>query len=491
MPPIVATCITLAFVGYLFRRDFRERPNVTAALWLPFLWITISGARFVSEWAAIFGLNWGGVSEQEGSPLDAVFFFGIIVLGVYVLHQRQVNWLAFMQQNRWVAIYLLYCLAAVLWSDFPMIAIKRWIKLFGQPVMVLVLLTEPDPMESLTRLLKRCAFVFIPVSILFIKYYPPLGRSFDTWSGLPMNTGITTNKNVLGCDLFILGLFFLWHFLRVRRLEPGTARRDELRLCLLFFAMIGWLFHMANSATSLGVLVLAAALMLILGNDFVNRRRLGTYLVAGVVVFAVAEVFFGIHNYAIQALGRHSSLTGRTEIWQILLNWDINPLLGDGFESFWLGDHIARIAAMVPGLVINEAHNGYLETYLNLGLLGVGITLAMLLATYLKARRALLDDFDFGRFRLAYLAAFIFYNWTEAAFRTHCFPFFMFFLVAIDYRTSRMGDDSNVILLNLEPDEAAAAGVLKNDMSANGSMGLHENPNNPGGKSPLEIVACT
>jgi hypothetical protein len=25
------------------------------------------------------------------------------------------------------------------------------------------------------------------------------------------------------------------------------------------------------------------------------------------------------------------------------------------------------------------------------------------------------------------------YNWTEAAFRTHAFPFFVFFLIAIDY----------------------------------------------------------
>ncbi len=449
MPPIVATCIYLSVVVYLFRRDFREKPNVTAALWLPFFWITISGSRFISEWLAIFGLNWGGASVEEGSPLDALFFFGIISLGLYVLHRRQVNWSLFIRNNRWVTIYLLYCLVAITWSDFPFVAFKRWIKLFGQPIMVLVLLTEPDPMESFTRLLKRFAYVLVPVSILFVKYYPAFGRAFDTWSGLPMNIGITTNKNVLGCDCFILGLFFIWHFLRVRRLEKSVARRNELRLCLFFFVTIGWLLKMANSSTSLGVLVLAAALMLLVGCDFVDRRRLGTYLAGFAVIGGLAEMLFGIHDLAIEALGRNSTLTGRTDIWQILLHWDINPLLGDGFESFWLGDHVAKIAAMEPGLVINEAHNGYLETYLNLGLLGLGITLALLMATYFKAHRALIEDFDFGRFRLAYLAAFIVYNWTEAVFRTHCFPFFMFFLVAIDYRSSRQTEPAAV---SLEPD---------------------------------------
>ena len=434
MPSILALMICLAFVAWLFRRDFRERPHVTAALWLPFFWVMISGARFTSEWLAIFGLNWGGTSVEEGSPVDAAVFFVLIAAGLYVLFRRQVSLAEFMRNNRWVTIYLVYCLLAVLWSDFSsFIAFKRWIKLFGQPVMVLVLLTEPDPAEALTRLLKRCAYVVVPVSILFIKYFPELGHAYDTWTGLQMNTGITTNKNTLGCDCFILGFFFIWHFLRVRQHDKSTARRNELVLCLFFIVMIGWLLHKAHSSTSLGALVLAIATMLFVGLNFVNRRQIGIYLAVGAVACALAEVFFGIHNYAIQALGRDTTLTGRTDIWEILWKWDINPLIGVGYESFWLGDRVDKLGELLPGLILNEAHNGYLETYLNLGLLGVCITIALLMATYFKAHRALLDDFDFGRFRLAYLAAFIVYNWTEAAFRTHAFPFFMFFLVAIDY----------------------------------------------------------
>ena len=395
--------------------------------------MVISAGRFFSDWLGIFGLNVGGTSAQEGSPVDAIIFFILLAGGLRVLHQRRVNWGEFMQRNRWVTIYLLYCLLAIVWSDYPLVGLKRWTKLAGQPIMVLILLTEPDPMESFTRLMKRCAYVLIPISILFIKYYPEFGRAYDTWSGQPMNTGITTNKNALGCDCFILGMFYVWHFMRVWQTEKGPVRKRELILCGIFLLLIGWLLFMAHSSTSIGGFIIALVVMFFVGLKFLDLRRMGFYLVTIAVVLVLAEVFFGIHDLAIGALGRDKTLTGRTEIWQMLLNWDLNPVLGVGFESFWMDERVEKISKMFHGLRVNEAHNGYLETYINLGLLGVFITLALILATFAKAQRALLTDFSFGRFRIAYLIAFIIYNWTEAAFRTHCFPFFIFFLVAIDY----------------------------------------------------------
>jgi len=435
LPSNLALVLYLGFTVWLFRRDLRERPNVTSALWLPFFWVFISGTRFVSAWLTMFGLNLGGVSVEEGSPLDAVVFAVLILAGLRVLYLRRVRWSEFIRQNPVVALYLAYCLVAVLWSDYPFVGMKRWVKLFGQPVMVLILLTEPDPMEALTRLMKRCAFLIIPLSILFIKYYPQWATCYDQWTGGRTNTGIATDKNMLGFDCFVLGFFYVWHFLRVRRWEPGLARRMELSLCLVLGVGIVWLLHSAHSSTPIGSLILALAAFGFVGFRFVDRRHLGFYLAAMAVMLGVLEFAFDLHKYAIMALGRDTTLTGRTEIWQVLLNWDINPALGVGFESFWLGEERqSKLQQFFPGLNLNEAHNGYLETYLNLGLVGLVITLLMLGAAYFKIRRALLTDFEFGRFRLGYLAAFVVYNWTEAAFRTHCVPFFLFFLVAIDYQ---------------------------------------------------------
>jgi hypothetical protein len=59
--------------------------------------------------------------------------------------------------------------------------------------------------------------------------------------------------------------------------------------------------------------------------------------------------------------------------------------------------------------------------------------LGLLVATYRKASRDLLRNFEMGRFRLGFLAALIVYNWTKAGFKTTGFVFFAFYLIAIDY----------------------------------------------------------
>lgn len=439
MPPSLALLLTLVFIVFLFARDFRERANVTSALWLPFFWVIIGpGSRFLSQWLDIFGFQVGGFAVEDGSPIDGTFYFFLIAIGMGVLHNRRVSILEFVRNNRWLSFYLAYCFLAIVWSDFPFVSLKRWIKLLGDPVMALVILTEPEPIEGFTRLIKRCAYVMFPVSILFIKYFPDLGRTFDVWTGQPSNTGIATNKNELGFDCWIIGATLFWHFLQVFQREQGRAKRDELLLCGGLLGMDLWLLHMANSATSLMAFVLSLAVILFLGFNWVSKQRVGGYIFSGVGICLVAGFGFGLFDNVIHLLGRNDTLTGRTDIWRTLWNWNINPIVGTGFESFWLGQRREDAQQILPFL--NEAHNGYLETYLNLGYIGVVITLAMILATYAKSRRALLSDFEFGRFRLSYLVSFVFYNWTEAAFRLNAFPFFLFFLVAIDYPKRRVAE---------------------------------------------------
>ena len=81
----------------------------------------------------------------------------------------------------------------------------------------------------------------------------------------------------------------------------------------------------------------------------------------------------------------------------------------------------------------NEAHNGYLETYLNLGLIGLFILVGWIVATFRKSRLEFLGNFEFGRFRLSYFAAAVIYNWTESGFRSLHPIWFVFFIIAMDY----------------------------------------------------------
>src|SRR5438477_4929082 len=109
-PPTVALFFTVAFMVFLFRRDIREKPDVSGALWLPLLWLVITCSRGFSQWLNIFGLPVAGAtSVEEGSPVDAWFIFVLIVAGFCVLSKRQVRLSEVVRNNGWLIALLLYC----------------------------------------------------------------------------------------------------------------------------------------------------------------------------------------------------------------------------------------------------------------------------------------------------------------------------------------------------------------------------------------------
>jgi exopolysaccharide production protein ExoQ len=434
LPPVVGLWLTFGFIFFLFRRERREKTSVSGALWIPLIWVLITGSRFVSQWLSLGSAGTGPV--DEGSPIDAAVFFSLIVGGLYVLNQRRVSLSEFAKYNRWLIIFLLYCLVAVLWSDFPFVAFKRWIKILGHPIMALLVLTEPDPKEAVRRLLKRSAYVLVPLSICFIKFYPEYGRAFSFWDGEAWNTGVSQNKNGLGCDCMILGLFFFWNTLQAFQIKNRKARRSELLLSVGFLAMVWWLLSQASSATSLTAMLVGWFTIGLVGLGVVNRRFIGTYLVIGILVFAVLDPIFGIYANVIKSLGRNLTLTDRTDLWREVFRLQNNPIFGLGFESFWLGERLQALWKEFPWRPI-QAHNGYIETYLNLGIVGVALLVGQIIGTFGKIRLDLLKRFQFAQFRLGFLFAIAVFNYTEAAFVNTSLVWTIFFLIAVDYPRSR------------------------------------------------------
>ena len=296
----------------------RERPNVTGALWIPLVWILIISSRFTSEWLNLFGLHFGAASLEEGSPLDASVYFALIAAGLYILRKRRVQLSEIIRNNQWLAIFFVYCFLAIFWSDFPFVAFKRWIKVLGHPIMALIVLTEPDPVDAVTRLMKRCAYVVVPISILFIKYYPQWGRGFSYWTGEAYNTGITTNKNELGADCLILGYFFFWHLLQTWNADKSKNRRNELILAAGLLIMIWWLLSMAHSSTSLVSLFIGGLIAVVLGLRFVNKRLIGTYLIGRRAPLGCRRDRVWDLRTTIQFLGKDPTLTDRTILWSDL-----------------------------------------------------------------------------------------------------------------------------------------------------------------------------
>jgi len=110
------------------------------------------------------------------------------------------------------------------------------------------------------------------------------------------------------------------------------------------------------------------------------------------------------------------TFTGRTDIWREVLRVPINPIIGAGYCNFWQperGESVSRALGFF--FTIKEAHDGYLEVYLNSGLIGLGFIGVLLLGTARRIINGLETSDSFEIFRLAVLVGAMLYNITESA----------------------------------------------------------------------------
>lgn len=449
MPPPLALLLTVAFIGFLFWQDSRQNVNTGGALWLPLLWMLIIGSRFVSQWLNISEPA-NAAEIEDGSPIDRIVFLGLILGGLYVLGRRQVRLGEIFRNNRWLSIYFIYCLVSIVWSDFPFVAFKRWVKILGHPIMALIVLTEPDFEEACSRLMKRTAFVLIPLSVVFVKYFPELGRGYSEWTGQAFYTGVTTNKNALGYLCMVFGFYFVWQLLKALTTNRSQARLTDLVIPVGFLSMILWLMILIDAKTALVTFLASSLTAFVLGMQVVVKRYIEFYLLTLVAVAVCAEVFFGAYSGTISLLGRDPTLTDRTYVWNDVLSMDTDPILGTGFESFWLGERLEKLWAKYWWRP-NQAHNGYIETYLNLGIVGVLLLVALIVDTFRKIKWELVDHLELGRFRLSLLLAILLFNYTDATFKALHPLLFIFYLIAMDY--PRPGTEPSENLIEAEYDD--------------------------------------
>jgi exopolysaccharide production protein ExoQ len=436
-----ALLICAAGTTGLFYLDRDRSVQPSKALWLPVIWLLIVGSRPVSAWLGIL-LGSGPIdapavvvggnlnAELDGSPVDAFVFMVLLAASIAVLLRRWRRTRGLLKANLPILIYFTYCLLSIFWSPFPEVAFKRWTKGVGDLAMVLVVLTDTEPVAALRHLFSRAGFVLLPASILLIRY-SAIGRSF-TPDGSPMNTGVADNKNTLGLIAFVITLGATWSFLSVPRTkrEPDRARHLVARGSLVAFGVA--VLAMAHSATSDACFILGAALIFMTYLPFIRRRPGRVHALTLVILLCGGmTMLVGGETGVVNALGRDTTLTGRTEIWQDVIPMCPNPVVGAGFESFWSG-YGANVH--VPGLskymTLNEAHNGYIEVYLNLGWVGVGLIVLILISGYRRACAAFQRSPEIGSLMLVYIATAAIYSITEAGFRILT-PSWIFLLLAV------------------------------------------------------------
>lgn len=436
MPPSLALLVWAILLVGLLCCDPARVPRTSSALWIPVIWIFIAGSRLPDQW---LGGNVGTSlqSVEQGNFVDRSVFFALIVLAIFVLVSRSFKWGDFFARNAFLSAFILFALLSVFWSDFPIIALKRWFRDLGNYLVILVVLSDLHPLDAIRTVLRRVSYLLIPLSIVLDKYFPGLSRSFDVWTGVGYYAGVTTGKNLLGLDALVSGLFFLWDILA--RWSDRKERRTKwiIRLNFAFLIMSLSLLKTADSTTCKVCMLLGSLVIVAVHTKFFTRHRglLKALIPASFLSYAILALGFGMSADLAEAVGKDPTLTDRTIIWKTVLGLHTNFLLGTGYESFWMGSRLKAVWRVMPG--INEAHNGYLEVYLNLGLIGLLLLCGFLISSYRTICKRLEPFSSLASLSLGLWIVMLFFCVTEAGFRSgFIWDVFLLMSVALTAKTA-------------------------------------------------------
>ncbi len=209
MPSFVAFLMWLALILGLLWFDSADGTKISLALWVPIISMFITGSRTPAQWLdGQVGMS--ARAFEDGNPLDRTISSALILLSIGILTSRSFNWGRFFTRNLALTSFISFALLSVLWSDFPAVTFKRWFRDFGNYLVILVILTDPRPVEAVRVVLRRLGYLLIPLSILLIKYYSELGKHYSFWTGTAEFVGAATSKNMLGLICLISGVFFFW-----------------------------------------------------------------------------------------------------------------------------------------------------------------------------------------------------------------------------------------------------------------------------------------
>ncbi len=440
MPPKVALLLCCLFCLYVFRKDAKWHPALSPALWLPTLWIWRCASRSLGAWVS------GGDPEAAADVgwYDPAFLLCCTILGWVVLLRRKINWSDIMRSNIWLLIFFAFMAVSILWAPDAFVTTKRWVRAFGDLTMALVVASNPrGQLEGIITVLRRCGYLLVPFSIVLAKYFPDLGRAHakhwasDDW------IGVAVQKNNLGMLCMIAGIWLMWEFWNLHKSSEFLPTR-ELKLkrivLLLYALMTAYLFNgggVSRSMTSIVALVLGIIIFWQLSvwrtNPVTFRRRVVFAVGAWLVLEPGCQAVFGqpFDVVLLGMLGRDPTLTGRSELWHDCLQIGMqHPILGAGYMGFWTDDNIIQIAINNTNAP-TEAHSGYLEIFLNLGIVGLVLFLPVIISALAGAWRLMRTHFEYGRFCVTLLLVMLIHNFTESGFpRATYLTWFVFLLVA-------------------------------------------------------------
>lgn len=307
-------------------------------------------------------------------------------------------------KERWTLVLCLWVAASTLWSVGPIESLRHSLALVGTSLAGLYIGMRFEPKQQLKMLALVIGLGAI-ASLAAGLLVPGVGITPDgAWQG------VYYPKNSLGRIMSLGALCFAL-------LALGQRRNRVVRGCMFFLCCA--LLLLSRSATAVVVCVLMFGLIPFRRILYLRTRPLiGAMIAGGVVATAIVLWTVDHLDQILDSLGRTATLTGRIPLWGIVIKEIAErPLQGYGFSAFftsWEGERVSDSVAW--DVAVPNAHNGFLEVWLGIGLIGLALLAIGMGRSFLFALRRARAHGEFDQsWPLILLVFIVMYNLTETS----------------------------------------------------------------------------
>ncbi len=328
-------------------------------------------------------------------------FYGITFALIALRWKRFVHGLL---AGKWALAVSVLAVVSTIWSNDPSITVRRSLVLMGTTLFGVYFGSNFDLGEQV-RILAKTFGIIVVLSFYFALLMPQYGINHDIHGG--SWTGVFTQKNLLGRAMIVAVVAFL---------SAKKIVRWPVRWAL--FVGAACLLLLSDSRTS--QLVLIAMLLLAPIYRLIRSKGMTvvipTSLAFGMAIVAITAIAATNADSLLLVMGRNPTLTGRTEIWKAIWHAITKQiLLGYGFDGFWGGIRGKSADVILTlGWVAKHSHNGFLDIWLDLGVVGLGVFLAGYFNALWRAVHLLRQHAGPGAYwPIHYLAFMLLYHLTE------------------------------------------------------------------------------
>jgi len=323
----------------------------------------------------------------EKTVYEMALWVLLTVLFLWIAHDRSIfrKMLSAWGKNWFILIFIMFALVSIVWSSNTIASIYKGISLVGCSVIA----AYTGLAYSNKSLFRGFWWFFIFVTIASYAtalFFPAIG----THIGYPYYgawRGIFWSKNYMGPIVAFGSLVFLFH------IYLSWKKILALLVNILFYLLTALLVFLSKCASAL-ILMVILNLGFLLVLAWVKWKKLinKSHYIIGAIVFALLIIIFFLNlNFFLGLVGRDSTLTGRYPLWSYLIHygWTNHPFLGSGFGATWESNNFRYTTGIAVkwNLTPLVSDNGYIDMFLDLGLVGVVLSISMILFCLYRVAR--------------------------------------------------------------------------------------------------------